>query len=155
MGTPAWAYIVIALTLVGGVGTILFSLGKGQSRNCEKCSRQMMPEWTQCLFCGHNPSASSGKAGLLHFVSGPLKEQVAQLDKPVTTIGCGPGNDIVLTDTGVSRKHVGIRKVDGGYELADFGSTNGVFVNGEKIPRKRLTVGDIIRVGTTEIVFRT
>lgn len=155
MATPAWAYLLVALFLLGGVGVIVYSLSSGGSRTCEKCSRQMMPEWTQCLFCGHNPGLGAGAAGHLHFVSGPLKDQVASLEKPVTTIGCVPGNDIVLTDTGVSRKHVGIRKVEGGYELADFGSTNGVFVNGEKIPRKRLTVGDIIRVGTTEIVFRT
>lgn len=155
MGTPAWAYAVIAVPLLGGIGAILWSLGKGQSRTCEKCSRQMMPEWTQCLFCGHNPNLGTAQTGLLHFVSGPLKEQVASLDRSVTTIGSGPSNDIVLSDTGVSRRHVGIRKVDGGYELADFGSTNGVFVNGEKLPRKRLAVGDIIRVGTTEIVFRT
>jgi pSer/pThr/pTyr-binding forkhead associated (FHA) protein len=137
------------------VGAILSSLRGGGAGPCVKCGRQMMPEWTQCLFCGHNPNLSSGKPAMLHFVTGPLKDQVVVLEKSVTTIGSVPGNDVILADTGVSRKHVGIRKVDGEYELADFGSTNGVFVNGEKLPRKRLAVGDIIRVGTTEIVFRT
>ena len=46
---------------------------------------------------------------------------------------------MLLTDTGVSRKHVGIRRVDGGFELADLGSTNGVYVNGEKVARRRST----------------
>ena len=64
------------------------------------------------------------------------------------------GNTVLLTDTGVSRKHVGIKRVEGGYELADLGSTNGVYVNGEKVARRKLEVGDVIRVGTTEIVFR-
>ena len=60
-----------------------------------------------------------------------------------------------LSDTGVSRKHVGIKKNDVGYELADLGSTNGVYVNGEKVARRKLEVGDVIRVGTTEMVFRS
>jgi pSer/pThr/pTyr-binding forkhead associated (FHA) protein len=72
----------------------------------------------------------------------------------VTTIGSVEGNTVLLQDTGVSRKHVGIRRVDGGYELADLGSTNGVFVNGEKAARRRLVAGDVIRIGTSEALFR-
>jgi len=63
-------------------------------------------------------------------------------------------NDIVINDPSISRKHVGFRKVEGGYEVADFGSTNGVFVNGERMPKKKLAIGDVVRVGNTEIVFR-
>ncbi|MDW8281271.1 MAG: FHA domain-containing protein [Myxococcales bacterium] len=155
MDTPIWAYLAIALLLLGGVGLVVWSVVQAANRPCAKCGRQMMKEWTRCLFCGHSPTFAIGKPGLLHFVTGPLRDQVATLEKPVTTIGSVPGNDIVLNDTGVSRKHLGIRQVDGGYELADFGSTNGVFVNGEKVPRKLLSIGDIIRVGTTEMVFRT
>src|SRR5574338_147920 len=65
------------------------------------------------------------------------------------------GNTVVLADPAVSRKHAGIRKVDGSYELADLGSTNGVYVNGHKVPKKTLEPGDIIRVGNTEAVFKT
>ena len=54
----------------------------------------------------------------------------------------------------VSRKHAAIRKVDSNYELADLGSTNGVYVNGHKVPKKTLEAGDIIRVGNTEAVFK-
>ena len=76
------------------------------------------------------------------------------LERDVTTIGSVDGNTVLLKDTGVSRKHVGIRKVGGGFELADLGSTNGVFVNGEKAARRRLVAGDIIRIGTSEAVFK-
>ena len=61
---------------------------------------------------------------------------------------------VVLADPAVSRKHAGIRRTDGQYELADFGSTNGVYVNGHKMPKKTLTSGDILRIGNTEAVFR-
>jgi hypothetical protein len=63
-------------------------------------------------------------------------------------------NVVVLADPAVSRKHAGIRKVDANYELADLGSTNGVYVNGHKVPKKTLEPGDIIRVGNTEAVFK-
>jgi pSer/pThr/pTyr-binding forkhead associated (FHA) protein len=59
-----------------------------------------------------------------------------------------------LADPAVSKKHAGIRKVDGVYELADLGSTNGIYVNGHKVPKKTLVPGDIIRVGNTEAVFK-
>ena len=90
----------------------------------------------------------------LEFVSGPLVGQTIHLDRDITTIGSVAGNTVLLTDTGVSRKHVGIRKVNAGYELADLGSTNGVYVNGERVARRKLEGGDVIRVGATEIVFR-
>ena len=73
----------------------------------------------------------------------------------MTTIGSAPGTSVQLEGQGVSRKHAGIRKADGGYELADLGSTNGVYVNGERVAKKQLRSADVIRVGTTEIVFRS
>ena len=100
-----------------------------------------MPDWTQCLFCKAVPEFEEGKPALFHFVNGPLAEQVATLDKQVVTIGSVPGNDIVISDPSVSRKHIGIRKVDGGYEVADFGSTNGCSSTGTAYPRKSSRLG--------------
>jgi pSer/pThr/pTyr-binding forkhead associated (FHA) protein len=79
------------------------------------------------------------------------------LDTEVTTIGSAPGSTVTLKDAGVSRKHAGIRRLtdgDSGYELADLGSTNGVYVNGEKVAKKKLQLGDVIRVGASEMVFK-
>ena len=76
------------------------------------------------------------------------------LGADVTTIGSVAGNTIVLSDPAVSRKHVGIRWTGQLFELADLGSTNGVYVNGHKMPKKDLASGDIVRVGNTEFVFR-
>jgi hypothetical protein len=115
---------------------------------CGGCRRVMLPVWTKCLFCGWSPGAR------LEFILGPMANQTLALSDEVTTIGSVAGNTVVLADPAVSRKHAGIRKVDGAYELADFGSTNGVYVNGHKVPKKTLEVGDIIRVGNTEAVFK-
>ncbi|HEX6839798.1 MAG TPA: FHA domain-containing protein [Polyangia bacterium] len=152
---PPWGLPAI----VGGVvllGVILLVVaaarkGKPRERPCTSCGRVMLPSWTKCRFCG---AAATEQRAELEFVSGPLVGQTVGLDRDVTTIGSVAGNTVLLTDTGVSRKHIGIKRVDGGYELADLGSTNGVYVNGEKVARRKLEVGDVIRVGTTEIVFR-
>ena len=166
-GTPWWVFALIA----GGVvifGTLFLLLAmrkpKGVERPCPSCGRVMLPEWKSCKFCGNAaPVARPGAAAAasdgpaeLKVVSGPLQGQTIGLARDVTTIGTAEGNSVLLADTGVSRKHCGIRRVeDGGYELADLGSTNGVYVNGEKVAKRKLQLGDVIRVGTTEMVFRT
>ena len=119
-----------------------------QQKVCGGCRRVMLPVWTKCLFCGWAPVAR------LEFILGPMANQTLPLDGEVTTIGSVAGNTVVLADPAVSRKHAGIRKVDANYELADLGSTNGVYVNGHKVPKKTLEPGDIIRVGNTEAVFK-
>ena len=142
--------------IVGGAVLVLIviavaakkSSGPKQQRICGGCRRAMLPTWTKCLFCGWAPGAR------LEFILGPMANQTLQLTDDVTTIGSVAGNTVVLADPAVSRKHAGIRKVDGNYELADLGSTNGVYVNGHKVPKKTLEPGDIIRVGNTEAVFK-
>lgn len=152
MGTIA-AYVGMAVLLIGGL-VLLLTSSRPKSKSCPKCQRVMMPDWVVCRFCGADPRLLAGCTAMLHFVTGPLTNQVVVLDRPKITIGSVAGNDIVLQDKGVSRKHVGIRRVEGGYELMDFGSTNGVYVNGDKTPKRMLAVGDVIRVGSTECVFR-
>jgi hypothetical protein len=62
--------------------------------------------------------------------------------------------DIVLDDTGVSRRHAELRPDGGGWTVADLGSTNGVRVNGRDIHGPHpLRAGDRLELGSTEIVF--
>jgi pSer/pThr/pTyr-binding forkhead associated (FHA) protein len=91
----------------------------------------------------------------LEFIYGPLEGQTVELLAEVTTLGSAPGNSVVLPDAAVSRKHLGIRRdpYGGGYEMADLGSTNGVYVNGQRLAKRVLVPGDIIRIGTSEMVF--
>jgi hypothetical protein len=152
---PPWGLPAI----IGGVvafGLLLLVIAAVRRRRpkevpCRNCGRIMLADWAKCRFCGTTARELRAE---LEFVSGPLVGQSINLDRDVTTIGSVAGNTVLLTDTGVSRKHVGIKRVDTGYELADLGSTNGVYVNGEKVARRKLEVGDVILVGTTEMVFR-
>jgi hypothetical protein len=62
--------------------------------------------------------------------------------------------DIVLEDTGVSRRHAELRPGAGGWTVTDLGSTNGVRVNGRDIHGPQpLHPGDRLELGSTEIVF--
>jgi hypothetical protein len=137
--------LILIITLVWAASR---KKGKSRSRLCGGCRRVMMPQWDRCLFCGWVPVPR------LEFLCGPLAGQVIYLSEEVTTIGSVAGNTIVLADPAVSRKHVGIRRAGAAFELADLGSTNGVYVNGHKMPKKQLRPGDLLRVGNTEIVFR-
>lgn len=142
--------------IVGGAVLVLVVIGVAANKSntpkvqkvCGGCRRMMLPVWTKCLFCGWAPVAR------LEFILGPMANQTLNLTDEVTTIGSVAGNTVVLADPAVSRKHAGIRKVESNYELADLGSTNGVYVNGHKVPKKTLEAGDIIRVGNTEAVFK-
>ncbi|MGH2804437.1 MAG: FHA domain-containing protein, partial [Thermoleophilaceae bacterium] len=60
------------------------------------------------------------------------------------------GCDITLGDPDVSRRHAEIRLEDDGVSIEDLGSTNGTYVNGERIgaPR-RLQDGDEVKLGST------
>ena len=49
------------------------------------------------------------------------------------SLGRDAGNFIQIHDTEVSRRHAEIRRVDGKYYLVDLGSSNGTYVNAERI----------------------
>jgi pSer/pThr/pTyr-binding forkhead associated (FHA) protein len=75
-----------------------------------------------------------------------------QLDRKMT-IGRLPGNDIVIDSGGVSRCHCLI-DVDARHVfIKDLGSTNGTYINGEKITEVQVHEHDILRIGREEYIF--
>ncbi|MDR3203046.1 MAG: FHA domain-containing protein, partial [Bifidobacteriaceae bacterium] len=77
------------------------------------------------------------------------------LTGPVSVIGRGSDADIIVEDTGVSRRHLEIRLTPDGAIATDLGSTNGSFVEGHRITNALLVDGNTITVGRTQIVFWT
>jgi hypothetical protein len=77
----------------------------------------------------------------------------------ITVIGRGDDADIVLDDPGVSRKHAEIRvTADGPHLVAsvrDLGSTNGTFVDTQRITATQLVEGSTIILGRTRAVYRS
>src|SRR6266851_3425914 len=78
------------------------------------------------------------------------------LTSTVFTIGRSPGNQVALPDQQASSHHAEIRPDAQGYLLVDLNSTNGTFVNEQRLapqsPRL-LTNGDVIRIGTTTLSY--
>jgi len=74
------------------------------------------------------------------------------VSSPVTVIGRGADADIMLDDAGVSRRHAEVTLVDGKPRVVDLGSTNGTFVDGERVHAGPLLDGSVITVGRTRIV---
>jgi hypothetical protein len=61
--------------------------------------------------------------------------------------------DIVLQDPNVSRRHAELRREDGGWQIVDLGSTNGIKVNGRRVDNQPLSAGDQITIGVTDLTF--
>jgi Protein of unknown function (DUF3662)/FHA domain len=76
----------------------------------------------------------------------------------ITILGRDNTADVILDDPGISRQHTEIRVTTDGPHLVanirDLGSTNGTFVNGERIISQRLTDGDRVSLGRTALIFR-
>ncbi len=65
--------------------------------------------------------------------TGPIPGKVFDLGSNELTIGRDISNDIVISDVEVSRKHARLLMQAGGFVLEDMGSTNGTFVNGQRL----------------------
>jgi pSer/pThr/pTyr-binding forkhead associated (FHA) protein len=95
-------------------------------------------------------SDEPGSGFALRFISGKYQGGEFPLpDDKEIVIGRGGELDIVLVEDMVSRKHAKITTQQGKVVIQDLGSTNGTFVNGEKIKRFRLKEGDRVLIGTS------
>jgi len=82
------------------------------------------------------------------------KGEVAfRFEDETVTIGREDYNAFPLKERGVSRLHAKIERTAEGYTISDMGSTNGTFVNGERIERRLLRDGDVIRIGRARLTF--
>jgi DNA-binding CsgD family transcriptional regulator len=79
-----------------------------------------------------------------------------ELDGDRVTVGKDVQNDIVVdADPTVSRLHAVLERFAAGWCVTDLGSSNGTFLNGERIwAQQRLRHGDEVRVGRTRLLFR-
>ncbi len=86
-------------------------------------------------------------------LEGNLKGKEFQILKEPFIIGRDKTNDIIIDEPLVSRRHASIYFRDGAYRLKDLGSTNGTFLNGERISDSRLKDKDKIQIAYTVLQF--
>ena len=105
---------------------------------------------------GAPPSRGSSGATLGNFLvrAGMLKGQRLFVRTPVVNIGRAEYNDLVLPDESVSTTHAKLQRREGVWVLVDLESTNGTFVDGERVVREApLAPGATVRFGDVALVF--
>ena len=86
--------------------------------------------------------------------SGALKGQRVEATNPVVNIGRADYNDLPLADPSVSTSHAKLQRREGVWVLEDLDSTNGSFVDGERVQGEvPIASGAIIKFGDVELSF--
>jgi hypothetical protein len=91
-------------------------------------------------------------AGLIIQNEGKL-ERIISWDQDRLTAGRSRECEIILEQPEVSRRHAMFVREEGRHEVRDLDSINGVLVNGEKIRRRNLEVGDVVKIEGFELTF--
>jgi pSer/pThr/pTyr-binding forkhead associated (FHA) protein len=112
-------------------------------------------------FRGHNtapaPRTPLPGTATLTITKGPGARAPVEipLGTGTTVIGRYPDCDIVLQDVTVSRRHAEVRRTGDTFTVADLGSLNGTYVNRTPIDHVSLADGDVVLIGTFQLVFRS
>jgi len=139
---------------------------------CPACGAGVSPDASSCPVCGatiagatasFEPVAAETGAGasvaevaegpVLVVRKGPQPGERFFLDRERLTIGRDPKSDIFLNDMTVSRTHAVVTYVGGSVSIEDSGSLNGTYVNGSVAEKATLADGDIVQIGTFQMVF--
>jgi pSer/pThr/pTyr-binding forkhead associated (FHA) protein len=75
------------------------------------------------------------------------------LNQTLTRIGRGVATDVLIEDPTVSRRHAIVVQDDEGARVLDDRSTNGTFLNGERVRDAALTDGDVISIGRVAVRY--
>jgi len=84
-------------------------------------------------------------------LSGPLAGQSYELKVDKTTVGRVEDNTFQIADPSVSSHHCEIHLQSEGLLIKDLNSTNGSFINGEKITEATLKAGQTLKLGQVEL----
>lgn len=136
---------------------------------CTSCGQRNAPRFRFCLGCGATPGAGRGSpagavATKLVVVRGPFLGHSFPSGSSQLTIGRVEGNDVVLRGADLSRRHALLVPAGAGYLVTDLGTTNGTYVDGERIeeptllgPGQRLGLGndhELVLVSASAAAFK-
>src|SRR5690606_36736860 len=100
----------------------------------------------------HQPNRGTGRQGqlVLRFISGKYQGGEFPLIEGVpVVVGRSSDLDMGLVEEIVSRRHAHIELRSAVVQVEDLGSTNGTFVNGERVQKASLTEGVRLLIGTS------
>jgi pSer/pThr/pTyr-binding forkhead associated (FHA) protein len=103
------------------------------------------------------PRPAAGPPGVLANLvvrTGLLKGQRLPIRVPIVNVGRAEYNDVVLPDDSVSTTHAKLQRREGVWVLVDLDSTNGCFVDAERVQEETpLAPGALIRFGEVQVLF--
>ena len=89
----------------------------------------------------------------LTIIKGPDKGRQFDINGERPTVGRDNSSAVRLHDGEISRHHAEFRRTKNGYVLYDLQSSNGTYLNGERVQYSPIKTGDRIRFGQTEMIF--
>jgi hypothetical protein len=134
----------------------IWRIVRSASRDVRLPQESMIIGPAQAQAVGLGAAATPTYGALVVVKSDALDEgERYELDSQPLTLGRGSPNDIELHgDEFASTNHARVEPRRDGVWIEDVGSTNGTYVNGTRIERpRRLTSGDVIRVGETDMRY--
>ena len=90
----------------------------------------------------------------LEVLAGPDKGKKFKTLDPLIRVGSDPSNDLVLSDSTVSRRHLEVERSDKRLVLRDVGSRNGTFLDGRQVMQTVIEPGDKIVLGKTRLAIK-
>lgn len=102
------------------------------------------------------PAGGTGGAPLANFLvrGGALKGTRLLVKTPIVNIGRADYNDLIIPDESISTSHAKLQRREGVWVLVDLESTNGTFVDGERIKADTpIAPGTMVRFGDIQLVF--
>jgi len=101
---------------------------------------------------GDKIKPANDNRAVLYVTRDGLSPEAIKIRRDATIFGREKG-DVIISDTEVSSTHCQIQNIGGTYHIFDMNSTNGTFVNENRIVKSKLQSGDQIRIGKTIMKF--
>ena len=149
-----------------------------KKKQCTQCGNELDKTWDACPYCAEaaaqaaaaapkpamktqafvlNPAGQATGMQLLGWIvplQGPQRGELFTLT-PATSIGTDPSCTVVLNDKFMSSKHAEIKAEGGTWILKDLGSTNGTYVNDNRVDKQELVDNDLIKFGNQLVKFKS
>jgi hypothetical protein len=142
---------------------------------CGQCDQQLDKSWDHCPYCAQGAASApstggaktqafmidhSGASGHMQLLGWLVPLDGAQRGElctlaPVSQVGTDPGCTVVLQDPYMSSHHAEVKAEGGVWILRDLGSTNGTFVNDQRIDKRELVDNDVVKFGQCSAKFKT
>jgi pSer/pThr/pTyr-binding forkhead associated (FHA) protein len=109
---------------------------------------------TMAIDTGAAPVAAGNGVGWLVPLDGPQTGELFQL-RGRAIVGTAPDCDVVMKEASISGRHAEFTSTATGFRVSDLGSTNGTFVNDQRVTTEELIDNDNVRLGRVNFKFKS